>query len=403
MPTKTYRASAFLRAALKLEFDTIIGSERRQALEAHTPGKTITLDFSDADAACESIMHFARRTKLDAIIPVDEDTAVIAALAGQAIGLPHNAPDGAIAAREKHVMRAALARHGVASPQYTLFEPHTAPEIAAASVNYPCVLKPTFLASSRGVIRVDNPQAFKKGWQRITRILAQPDVSLRGRAIRQKIIAESYIPGDEVALEGIMTGGALRTLTIFDKPDPLIGPFFEETIYVTPSRHADVMLQNLAAAAEQAAAALAIRNGPLHAEMRMNDRGIWIIEVAARSIGGLCSKALRFENDVTLEEVILRHAVGEDITSIKREAGAAGVMMIPIPGQGTLNGVTGLNQAKALSGIDDIRITIPITQAVVPMPEGDRYLGFIFSRAATPEEAEYALRAAHRLIQFDIS
>jgi biotin carboxylase len=269
-------------------------------------------------------------------------------------------------------------------------------------VKYPCVLKPTFLAASRGVIRADDPAQFLEAWRRIARILKDPAVAARGGDAAAQILVEDFVPGEEVALEGLLTRGELRVLALFDKPDLLNGPFFEETIYVTPSRHAAAVQEACAGAAKAAALALGLREGPIHAEIRVDGSRACVIEIAARSIGGLCSRTLRFGTGMSLEELILRHALGREIPGAERDAAAAGVMMIPIPGAGILQEVRGLDAARGVPGIEEVTISAHVGSRIVPLPEGDRYLGFIFSRAATPQRAEAALREGHARLEFRI-
>ncbi len=402
MPTRTYRARAFLAAAEKLGIEAVVGSERQQALEPFTGGTTVTLNFQSVDEAVERLVQFARQHPIDAIIPVDEDTAVLAAAASRALGLRHNSVAAALAAREKHRMRQLLRAHNIPAPEAKLLPVDAEPAKVAETVEFPCVLKPIFLASSRGVIRADSAAEFIRAFERLTAILAEPEVKRRGGALAETILVEPYIPGEEVVLEGLLTAGRLKVLAIYDKPDPLEGPYFEETIYVTPSRQPEAVQKRVAEGVSAAAAAMGIRHGPVHAELRINDRGVWVIEIAARSIGGLCASTLRFGRDISLEELIIRHALGDDVEGIQREAQAAGVMMIPIPRAGILEEVLGLSEALKVEGVEDVKITIPRSQKVVPLPEGDRYLGFIFSRGQTPEEVESALRTAHRRLTFVI-
>jgi len=402
MPTKTYRASAFLAAAEKLNIDAVVGSEQKQALEVFTPDRTLTLDFSDPEKAKKVIVEFAEKHSLNAIIPVDEDTAVIGSLACKALGLPHNSPESTIAAREKQRMREILIKAGLPSPEYTVFSTQEEPEELAQKLKYPCVLKPLFLSSSRGVIRANEPVEFVSAFKRIKKILAEAEIIKVDKKLSRQILVEKFVRGDEVAVEGIFTEGKLKILTIFDKPDALNGPYFEETIYVTPSRHPQEIQQQLENTITQASQAMGIKHGAVHAELRINQDGVWFIEIAARSIGGLCSKTLKFDADITLEELILRHAIGENIEKIAREKQAAGVMMIPIPELGILKKILGLKQAESVKGVDEIKITIPISQKVVPLPEGNKYLGFIFARSERPEEVEEILKRAHERLEFVI-
>jgi biotin carboxylase len=275
------------------------------------------------------------------------------------------------------------------------------PEAAAREVAYPCVLKPLALSASRGVIRADDPDGFVAAFRRIAAILARDDVGVSGE-LAEALLAEEFVPGREVALEGLLTEGGLQTLALFDKPDPLDGPFFEETIYVTPSRLPAETQTRIADVTWRACTALGLTEGPIHAELRVNDAGPWVIEVAARSIGGLCSRTLRFGTGMTLEELILRRALGWKIDSFDRERRPAGVMMIPIPRAGRLVAVHGQDAAEAVAGVEEIAITAHLGQELVPLPEGWQYLGFVFARGEAPEEVEQALRRAHARLAFEI-
>jgi len=257
---------------------------------------------------------------------------------------------------------------------------------------YPCVVKPEDLNGSRGVIRANNREELLAAVERLRQLIGP------GR----HFLVEEYMPGVEVALEGILDGGQLQVLALFDKPDPLEGPFFEETIYVTPSRLPADAQDDIVKTTAQAARALGLEMGPIHAELRINERGAWIVEIAGRSIGGLCSRTLRFGTDASLEELILRQATGLSLDGLAREGRAGGVMMIPIPEAGILRGVYGVDNAKAVTGIEDVQITAQMNYPLVPLPEGDAYLGFIFAAGDTPEEVEAALRAAHAELRFEI-
>ena len=311
-----------------------------------------------------------------------------------------------MAARDKHRQRELLAEAGVPIPRFELHTFGEDPEAISRSVAYPCVLKPLRLSASRGVIRADNASDFLAAHTRLRGILAEPDAAACGEPSRQFLV-EEFIPGYEVALEGLLMDRRLQALAIFDKPDPLDGPFFEETIYVTPSRTPALLQAAITDCAERAASALGLAEGPIHAELRYNERGPWLIELAARPIGGRCSAVLRFgsgehgaRSGITLEEIILRHALGMPIPSLQRERLAAGVMMIPIPGAGTLKEVRGVGEAKAVPLVEDVQITARLGERLVPFPEGSRYPGFIFARGETPARVEKALREAHGRLTF---
>jgi biotin carboxylase len=361
-------------------------------------GGPLGIDFGDPEQATRRIVEFAASHPVRAIVSVDDSASLIAARASQALGLPHNSVEAAQAARNKHRMRTLLARAGVPSPEFKLYDTGTDPRDIATGVEYPCVVKPLTLSGSQGVIRADDPDQFVAAANRLKHLLD----SLNLAPGPKPFLVERFIPGFEVALEGVLNHGQLKVLALFDKPDPLDGPFFEETIYVTPSRLRDEVQAAIAQCASDAAHALGLREGPVHAELRVNQDGPWIVELAGRSIGGLCSKTLRFGTDVSLEELILRQAFGMEIESLSRENRAGGVMMMPIPGAGLLRGVAGVADAEKVPGIEEIQISARLNYPLVPLPEGDSYLGFMFARGETPDAVEAALRESFRRLRFDI-
>jgi biotin carboxylase len=403
MTTTTYRAHAFLEAARRLGLPVVVGSERSQALAAANPAGHLTLDFTAPAEAIRTIVEFARVYPLGGVVAADDDGVILAAMAAAALGLPHNPAEAVEAARNKYRMRQILSEAGMPCPRFWRFPIDGDPEAMAHHVEYPCVVKPLSLSASRGVIRADDPAQFVAAFERLVAILQWPEVAHSARRSAQEILVEGFIPGLEVAVEGLLTDGNLRMLALFDKPDPLDGPFFEETIYVTPSRLPAAVQHEIASCTAAVASTLGLRHGPVHAELRVNAQGPWLLEIAPRSIGGLCSRALRFSDGLTLEDLLLRHALGHDVMALERERLAAGVMMIPIPQAGILRQVTGQKEARQVDGIEDIRITFPIGQEVVPLPEGSRYLGFIFARDHTPASVESALREAHRRLTFVIT
>ncbi len=383
-----------------MHVDVVAASEQPSTLADKNPEGLLTLDFDEPGRAARQVEEFAAQFPIDAVIPVDEDTAVVAASVAQALKLRHNPVEAAITAKNKHRMREVLSRAGVQVPRYWHFSLDEDTGEVAARVTYPCVVKPVFLSTSRGVMRADNEEEFAGVVRRLDRIVSDPKVARRGGALAREALVEEFIPGFEVAVEGLVTDGEFRMLAIFDKPDPLDGPFFEETIYVTPSRLGRDVQRRIVETTAAATLAMGLTKGPVHAELRVNERGPWVIEVAARAIGGLCSRALRFDSGVSLEELIIRHALGEDVRSVEREHQAAGVMMIPIPRAGILREVLGVDAAKAMLDVEDVVITAHITQEILPPPEGASYLGFIFSRADTPDQVEAALREAHARLEF---
>jgi len=394
---KTYRLQSFADAADRLGIEVVKAIDMPEAL-AGLWNYRLGVDFKDLEAATRAIVEFAAQRPVGAIISVDDSASLLAARASAALGLPHNSVEAAEAARNKHRMRVLLAQGGVRVPDFRLCSTGDDPHELAAQVEYPCVVKPLMLSGSRGVMRADDAEQFVAAVDRLARLLNSIDPALEPKPF----LVERFVPGFEVALEGVLDHGRLQVLALFDKPDPLDGPFFEETIYVTPSRLPGEAQAAIARCASDAARALGLREGPMHAELRVNAAGPWLIEVAGRSIGGLCSRTLRFGTDASLEELILRQAFGLEIESLRREQRAGGVMMIPIPAAGLLRGVEGVAEAQAVPGVEEIQITARLNYPIVPLPEGDSYLGFIFARGQTPGEVEAALREAHRRLRFAI-
>jgi biotin carboxylase len=397
MSPATYRVGAFLSAARNLNLEVVVGIDLPETLSEywHVP---LGLDFLDREASVRTIVEYARQRPIAAIISVDDSASEIAARASAALGLAHNSPRAAEAARDKLLMRRLMAAGGAPCPVFRSFLLSDDPAWAAAQVAYPCVVKPLRLSGSRGVIRADNVEEFVVAFNRLKRLLLA-----EGYAEEEtSILVEDFIPGFEVALEGILTHGQLKVLALFDKPDPLDGPFFEETIYVTPSRLPERVQQDIANCVAVAAASLDLHEGPVHAELRVNEQGPWMLEIAGRSIGGLCSTILEFGSGMCLEELILRNALGLAIKSIEREQRAAAVMMIPIPVGGMLRAVHGVEEAEKAPLITGVEITARLHHLLVLLPEGASYLGFIFARGNTPAEVEEAIRKAHSLLRFEI-
>jgi biotin carboxylase len=395
---QSYRNAAFLKAGERLGLDVVQVVDVPEAL-AREWGIDNGVEFSRPDQAERQLLKRLGDEPVDAVISLDDSATLLASRVAHRLNLPSNDPGAALAARDKWVMRQRLHEHGVPAPQAQRFDLDIETGVIASEIRYPCVVKPNLLSGSRGVIRANDPEEFSEAFERTRRILTSEGFTSETAGI----LVEDYLPGVEVALEGILTDGTLQVLALFDKPDPLEGPFFEETIYTTPSRLSDEQQQAISACTEQASAALGLRTGPIHAELRINDHGPWIIEIAGRSIGGLCSTILEFGTGQSLEELILRHAIGEQVSEVERGADAVGVMMIPIPKAGILREVCGVDKAKQVSGVTGVEISAPINHSIVPLPEGSSYLGFIFASGTDVDQVEESLRKAHALLEFRIS
>lgn len=399
---RTYRNQAFTQAAQRLGLEVVVGLDVPPPLlpKMHN---CFALDYRDQTRALKTILKYAATRPVRAVLGVDEAGTVLAARANAALGLAGNAPEATEMAGDKALMRQKFQEAAVPSPTFHVSRFTDEPdkilsEAFASGVTFPCVLKPTRLSASKGVMRADNAQEFQERFLRLRRILEKEAC--------EELIVENFFVGVEVALEGLLNHGQLHPLAIFDKPDPLDGPFFEETIYVTPSRLPVEAQARIIQATTQACAALGLREGPIHAELRIDLQTLELIvvEVAARSIGGLCSRILRFAQSegTTLEELILRQVVGLEL-NVQREPQAGGVMMIPIPEAGLLREVSGVEAARRVPLIEEVEITAPLNYPLVPLPEGDSYLGFIFARGPDPAAVEAALREAHQLLHFTLT
>jgi len=417
----SYRTAAFVEAANRLGIEAISAVDMPSELSDYWKFR-LGVDFTAVEQSSQQLVETLAERPVQAILSLDDSGAFLAARTSQLLGLPHNAAAAADAARNKFRMRQLLSAGGVLSPRFRRFfipPPQPSPStlrqaqdiagsghrpvpgegaiaaivpVVEAEIGYPCVVKPEDLNGSRGVIRANDRDELLSAARRLIQLIGP----------NRHFLVEEYMPGVEVALEGILDGGELQVLALFDKPDPLEGPFFEETIYVTPSRLPEAVQADIAATTAQAARALGLEMGPIHAELRINDGGAWIVEIAGRSIGGLCSRTLRFGTDASLEELILRQATGLSLEGLTREGQSGGVMMIPIPEAGILRCVHGVDKAKAVPGIEDVQITAQMNYPLVPLPEGDAYLGFIFAAGDSPEAVEASLRAAHAELRFEI-
>ena len=381
--TTGYQIRVFAGAARRIGAEVTLATDRCHRMDDPWGDHAVAVKFGQIAESVQAL----RGKRYDGVAAVGDRPAVLAAHAAEALSLRFHPAAAARACRDKLWARELYARAGMRVPRF--YEIGSAAD--ADRVEYPCVLKPLGLSASRGVIRANDADEFRGAYARIRRMG------------EHRVHAERYIPGREFAVEGLVTGGRLHVLALFDKPDPMEGPYFEETIYTTPSREPERVQQELIETTAAAVHALGLRHGPMHAELRHNDQGAWMLETHARPIGGLCGRALRFDGGMPLEELILRHSLGEDVSLVRREEQAAGVMMIPIPRDGVYEEVEGIECAKAVAGVEDVVITAKQAQRLVKLPEGASYLGFIFARGESADEVEAALRAAHAELRFEIA
>jgi ATP-grasp domain/L-amino acid ligase C-terminal domain 2 len=389
--TTGYQIRVFAEAGRKLGISVTLATDRCHVLDDPWGDAALPVKFDRIEESVESLRGMA----FDGVAAVGDRPSVLASEVAEMLEIPFHPPAAARAASDKYLARQLNRAAGVRVPSFFCAATDRDPEGTAIRAPYPCVLKPLGFSASRGVIRANNQAEFVDAFYRIRKM---------GESHLQ---VESYIEGREFAVEGLVTRGCFQPLAIFDKPDPLEGPYFEETIYVTPSRETAAVQRELLEATEQSIRALGLYHGPIHAELRYNRQGAWILETAPRPIGGLCSRALQFElngkKPAPLEEVILRHALGEDVNGAQLAAAASGVMMIPIPKAGVFESVEGTEGALGVEGIEDLIIAAKPGQLLLPLPEGASYLGFLFARGQTAEAVESAIREAQAKLRFRIA
>ncbi len=410
--TTGYQTRAFVEAATEMGVETVFGSDRCHVLDDPWQDHALPLRFEDPEGSARRIAAYAREVPIHGIVALGDRPTPTAARAARLLNLPYHPPAAADICRDKYRSREKLREAGLNVPEFQRFSLESDPvniiKQGVLKLGFPCVLKPLALSASRGVIRADDADQFIRSYLRIRSLLRAPEVQVMREETSRYIQAESYIEGQEIAVEGLVSGGKMKLLAVFDKPDPLEGPYFEETIYVTPSRLKTDVQEEVLQTLGQAINALGLSHGPFHAELRVNVKGVWPLEIAARSIGGLCSRALAFSSPrlgarASLEKLIIALALGEDIHDVEREQSASAVMMIPIEKEGIYQGVEGVEEARRTPCVEEIVITAKPSQRIVPLPEGASYLGFIFARGSAPEEVEQALRSAHQKLRFQVS
>ncbi len=393
----SYRGEAFLEAAHKVGVSLTVAGDAPPDFLEPSLDSFLTLDLYSPNTAVQTVLEFDKTSPIDVVLGVNDHTAILASTLSVALGLSANSVDSVRAASNKQMMRSLLRKAGLPCPNFVVVKFDENPADVVQQVTFPCVLKPLTLSGSCGVIRADDWESFQSAFIRIGNLLtaiSRPDQDVAS----WQILIEDFIPGIEVALEGLLAKNVFHPLTLFDKPDPLNGPYFEETLYVTPSRLPPETQERTIESLAKAARAIGLREGPVHGELRIHGQNIWVIEVAARSIGGKCSRMLEFGTGRSLEELILLHALGQELPSLHLTRRAGGVMMIPILQEGMLERVDGQEAARHVLGVEELDITMQSGDHLTPLPEGKRYLGFILARGARPEEVEETLRESYRCL-----
>ncbi len=389
-PPNSYRIAAYIKAATNLQIDAVVASPGEHSLVSAV-ASGLHIDLNDP-AALDVLIAASAKQPFQGVIATDDAAVELASRVAQQLSLPHNPPSAAVLSRRKDLARACLREAGIAVPEHCIINLDTALQPQLASIKYPVVIKPVSLSASRGVIRVNDEQACLQAIERIKRILTTEEQLPTEET--NKLLIETFIPGHEIALEGLLRNGDLELLAMFDKPDPMQGPYFEETYYITPSSHNAEIQQAALQTVQAACRAFGLVEGPVHAELRISDEGVWIIEVASRTIGGECARMLTYGTGYDLETLVIKKALGEQV-NIAAQDKALGVLMLPIPGGGVLRRVEGIQTAQKVPGVEEILISVREGYELVPLPEGGSYLGFVFARGSSPAVVEAALRQAY--------
>ena len=386
-PRYSYRIAAYLQAAKTLGMQVIVASDGPHSLIGALQ-KGIHLDLQNPQAACEQLVSHAPAPH--GIIATDDNVVELAACVAQGLGLPGNPPSAGRFARRKDHARARLQARGVPVPAHQTMALTDIAAGAFPDITFPLVVKPLAMSASRGVIRVDDHDALRLAGQRIARIVA----TSAHVDERERVLLEEYLPGTEIAVEGLLHRGRLHIVAVFDKPEPLTGPFFEESYYVTPSALTATTLRDVTEVVQATCDAYGLRHGPIHAELRINAEGVWVLETAARTIGGQCAMLVEFATGQSLEELVLRNALDEP-PPVSRLHNAAGVLMIPIPRPGVLRRIEGVLDAQRVPGVEKLELWVREGHELVPLPEGASYLGFIFATGDDARQVQQSLRHAH--------
>lgn len=403
-----YQTRSFEEAARKLGVQLVYVTDRCGQLDDPWGDHAIAVHFESPEKAAYAVMENVRGKEIAGVLALGDRPAAAAAYAARGLGMHYNHPAAVEACRSKVRMREVFREAGLRVPWFRTVPIDPLPEPALLGISYPCVLKPISLSASQGVMRTNNREEFLAATARLRRLLESPEIRATREPNLDQMIVEGYIPGQEVAVEGLLSDGELRILAIFDKPDPLEGPYFEETIYVTPSRLPESRQRQIEQCARDSARALGLTIGPIHGEFRIDEENAWPIEVAPRPIGGLCARALRFsfseaEEPIGLEELLLRHALRLPPWDVQRESPASGVMMIPVPRSGIFEKVSGEEAARSIPEVTELLITARLHDYIAAWPEGSSYLGFLFARGETAAGVEQAIRNAHKKLEFTIT
>jgi len=398
-PHGSYRTASYIKAANALNIDVLIASQGEHSIVSdYVQG--LHVDFQNEEHAIDVILTEAKKQAFRGIIGTDDTTTELAAKVAEKLSLPHNEPQAVKIAQRKDLARLSLKKSNVIIPTFDLLTTTKSLSEQTIQVDFPAVIKPVALSASRGVIRVNNQHELEQAVERIKNMLSA-ELQL-DKTVREVLLLEEFIPGKEVAIEAMLHNGELDVLAIFDKPDPLNGPYFEETYYVTPTSFSEKIQHEIRQTVLESSQAYGLSEGPIHAECRINKNGVWILEVAARTIGGMCGRLLSLGTGYSLEELVLLHAMGKRV-DIKPLESAAGVLMIPIPAAGILKRVEGLLEAQRVPYIKELSIEVRDGYELIPLPEGNSYLGFIFAEAATTKDVEQALRDAHACLNIVIA
>lgn len=393
-----------LAAAKARHFKTLVAATSRPCVDDDLVDRFLRIPDRSSKEVAAYVERQCEGLLVSGVLASDDWDVVAAAMIADKLGLRFVGVETALAATNKFLMRQRLRNGGAVVPDFQCFAIGDNAGEIAKSLRFPVVIKPTYGQGSLGVIRADTVDEFEKAFQYTSRIIV--DLDMRPSAVRDRsgILVEQYIPGEEYTVELLMHEGKPYSLAVFEKPDPLEGPYFEEGIYVTPIRRDEKIRSLLVEAAIRGSRALGIETGPCHCELRLSGELPYILEIAARPIGGFCSQVFADLMGFDLHDLVLQNAVGLPVMPPPIADGVAlGVMMLPVPGRGNLARVSGVDRALDIDGIMSVKIHVEAGSRILPYPEQSCYIGTVLATGSSADEVVARLKSAAKAVSFELT
>lgn len=346
-----------------------------------------TVAVQPPEQAIEQALRLHEQTSIGAVLGYEEDATLTVAHIAAALGLPAHPVAAAEAALDKPMMKQRFAAAGIPAADFIVAADEDEAVAWAEAGGYPVVVKPCRGSASQGVIRANDEHTLRQAYRRLRRIIRDHELDNGGRPPSAHLV-ERYLPGSELSCELLLQYGAPEVITEFGKPLPLTGPYFEESIYLTPPALGAALRREVHELSMAAAKALGFYHGPAHCEIRLTPDGPKVLEIAGRLLGGACAGSFRDRLGEDLDALLLRSALGERITlpAPADDAPTVGALMIPVPGEGRVVAVRGDDGARRVPGVRDVSLQTEPGEIVVPFPEQACYaVGFV--SASGPDEA----------------